>query len=94
MSGYIAAYIVLICLSAFFSASEMCFSSANRMRLESAAEGGSRGARIALKVMDRFDDSLSAILIGNNLVNIATPPSPLSSSSSSPATTGPGSPPL
>ena len=72
MSGYIAAYIVLICLSAFFSASEMCFSSANRMRLESAAEGGSRGARIALKVMDRFDDSLSAILIGNNLVNIAT----------------------
>ena len=43
MSGYIAAYIVLICLSAFFSASEMCFSSANRMRLESAAEGGSRG---------------------------------------------------
>ena len=39
MSAYIAAYIVLICLSAFFSASEMCFSSANRMRLESAAEG-------------------------------------------------------
>ena len=72
MSAYIAAYIVLICLSAFFSASEMCFSSANRMRLESAAEGGNRGAKIALKVMDKFDDSLSAILIGNNLVNIAT----------------------
>ena len=72
MSAYIAAYIVLICLSAFFSASEMCFSSANRMRLESAAEGGSKGAELALKVMDRFDDSLSAILIGNNLVNIAT----------------------
>lgn len=51
MSAYIAAYIVLICLSAFFSASEMCFSSANRMRLESAAEGGNRGAKIALKVM-------------------------------------------
>ena len=49
MSAYIAAYIVLICLSAFFSASEMCFSSANRMRLESAAEGGNRGAKIALK---------------------------------------------
>lgn len=72
MSAYIAAYIVLICLSAFFSSSEMCFSSANRMRLESAAEGGNRGAKIALKVMDKFDDSLSAILIGNNLVNIAT----------------------
>lgn len=72
MSAYIAAYIVLICLSAFFSASEMCFSSANRLRLENAAEGGSKGAKAALKVMDRFDDSLSAILIGNNLVNIAT----------------------
>ena len=72
MSAYIAAYIVLICFSAFFSASEMCFSSANRLRLESAAENGSKGAKVALKVMDRFDDSLSAILIGNNLVNIAT----------------------
>ena len=61
MSAYIAAYIVLICLSAFFSSSEMCFSSANRMRLESAAEGGNRGAKIALKVMDKFDDSLSAV---------------------------------
>ncbi len=72
MSAYIAAYIVLICFSAFFSSSEMCFSSANRLRLENAAENGSRGAKVALKVMDRFDDSLSAILIGNNLVNIAT----------------------
>ena len=72
MSAYIAAYIVLICLSAFFSASEMCFSTANRLRLENAAENGSKGAKLALKVMDRFDDSLSAILIGNNLVNIAT----------------------
>ena len=61
MSAYIAAYIVLICFSAFFSASEMCFSSANRLRLESAAENGSKGAKVALKVMDRFDDSLSAV---------------------------------
>lgn len=60
-----------ICLSAFFSASEMAFSSCNTMRLESAQKDGSKMAGKALKVASRFDDALSAILIGNNLVNIA-----------------------
>ena len=67
---YFVCIAVLIALSAFFSASEMSFSSANRMRLESAAEDGSRAAKIALYILDHFDNSLSAILIGNNLVNI------------------------
>lgn len=59
-------------LSGFFSASEMTFSSANRMRLESAAENGSRGARLGCKIIDSYDSALGAILIGNNLVNIAS----------------------
>jgi len=67
-------YILLIGLfllgSAVFSASEMAFSAANRMRLASAAEEGSRSARAALAVLDRYEDALSAILIGNNLCNI------------------------
>lgn len=67
---YYLALAALIALSAFFSASEMSFSSANRMRLENAAEDGSNKAKTALEVCDRFDDALSAILIGNNLVNI------------------------
>ena len=67
---YFVCIAALIALSAFFSASEMSFSSANRMRLESAAEDGSRAAKIALYILDHFDNSLSAILIGNNLVNI------------------------
>ena len=67
---YFACIVVLIMFSAFFSASEMSFSSANRMRLESAAEDGSRAAKMALYILDHFDNSLSAILIGNNLVNI------------------------
>ncbi|MCI5754586.1 MAG: hemolysin family protein [Clostridiales bacterium] len=71
MTFYWIACIVCLCLSAFFSASEMAFSSLNRLRMENAAEDGSRRAQIALKVADRFDNTLSAILIGNNFVNIA-----------------------
>ena len=49
----------------------MAYSSCNRLRLESARDGGSKRAAIAVRIIDRFDDTLSAILIGNNLVNIA-----------------------
>ena len=63
--------LVCILFSAFFSASEMSLSAANRVRLENAAEGGSRGAKAALALIDRFDSALGAILIGNNLVNVA-----------------------
>ena len=68
---YFVALVVLIALSAFFSASEMSYSSANRLRLENAAEDGSRRAKTAVGILDHFDRTLSAILIGNNLVNIA-----------------------
>ena len=57
--------------SNYFSSSEMAYSSCNRLRLESARDGGSKRASIAVRIIDRFDDTLSAILIGNNLVNIA-----------------------
>jgi len=66
------AIIICVALSAFFSASEMTFSSANKLRLENAAEAGSSSARMALRIMEKFDNTLSAILVGNNLVNIAT----------------------
>ena len=70
---YFVALVVLIALSAFFSASEMSYSSANRLRLENAAEDGSRRARTAVGILDHFDRTLSAILIGNNLVNSSAP---------------------
>lgn len=63
--------LVCICLSAFFSASEMAFSSCNEMRLENAKKEGIKSAGTALNILSKFDDALSAILIGNNLVNIA-----------------------
>ena len=71
MIWYFIGIIACLILSGFFSASEMCLSSANRMRLESAAENGNRGAKLACGIVDRFDSALGTILIGNNLVNIA-----------------------
>ena len=68
------AYVVIvamICLSAYFSACEIAFNSANRMRLRKLGEGGSRTAKTALSICEKFTTSLSAILIGNNLANIA-----------------------
>ncbi len=67
-----AAIVLCIVLSNFFSSSEMAYSACNRLRLENAAEEGSRRARTALKIVQNFDNALSAILIGNNLVNIAS----------------------
>ena len=63
--------LVMICLSAYFSASEIAFNSANKMRLRKASESGSCTARIAHNICNNFTTSLSAILIGNNLANIA-----------------------
>ena len=71
MTFYIIAAVACIALSAFFSGAEMALSSANRVRLENLADDGSRAAALAVRVLDRFDDALSAILIGNNFVNIA-----------------------
>ena len=62
---------VMICLSAYFSASEISFNSANKMRLRRAADEGSRTAKTAYNIAENFTISLSTILIGNNLANIA-----------------------
>ncbi len=71
MIAYILVLLVCLALSAFFSASEMALSAANRLRLEGAAEDGNRSAKTALSLLDDFDKALGAILIGNNLVNVA-----------------------
>ena len=61
---------LLILLSAFFSSSETGLMSLNRYRLKHLAEKGSRGAKLALKLLDRPDRLLGLILLGNNFVNI------------------------
>jgi len=62
---------LLMCFSAFFSASETAFTSLNRIKLKSLAEKSKR-ARLALKILDAYDKFLSTVLIGNNIVNIAS----------------------
>ncbi len=63
--------IVLLCLSAFFSSSETALTTVSRIRMRSLAEEGNRRAARVLAVTDDSAKMLSAILIGNNLVNLS-----------------------
>ncbi|MBQ9166707.1 MAG: HlyC/CorC family transporter, partial [Oscillospiraceae bacterium] len=66
----IAAIVVLLMFSAFFSASETAFSSMNVIRMKSWAEDGNERAAKALAIQQEYDRFISAVLIGNNIVNI------------------------
>ncbi|MDT8861599.1 hemolysin family protein [Alkalihalobacillus sp. MEB130] len=61
----------LLFLSAFFSSAETAFSSVNKIRLKNYADEGLKGAKSALVISNKFDETLTTILVGNNLVNIA-----------------------
>jgi len=63
--------LVLIVLSAFFSASETALTSCSKLRLKKLAKNGNERANKVLKLIDSYDETLSTILIGNNIVNIA-----------------------
>ncbi len=71
MAGYILVIFIMVLFSAFFSASEISFNASNKMRLKKSAEAGSKTAALAYKISENFTSALSAILIGNNLANIA-----------------------
>ncbi|MEG0441145.1 MAG: hemolysin family protein [Oscillospiraceae bacterium] len=62
---------LLICCSAFFSATETAFSALNLIRLKNKAENGNKRAALTLRLAEDYDKLLSTILIGNNIVNIA-----------------------
>lgn len=66
-----AGIILLVLLSAFFSGSEIAYASVNKARLRKRAQEGGKAAGTALFIAEHYDKALSAILIGNNLVNIA-----------------------
>ncbi len=70
--GTLVIIFFLICFSAFFSASETAYTSANKIRLRSKAENGKKSAARALKIIEKYDKTLTTILIGNNIVNILT----------------------
>ncbi len=66
--------IIVFCtiMSAYFSATETAFSSLNRIRIKNMAEKGNKRAALVLRMSENFDSLLSTILIGNNIVNIAS----------------------
>ena len=68
--GLIIAIVILLIFSAFFSASEIAFSSSSSVRIKNLAEQNKKGARKALYIYEHFDNALSTILVGNNFVNI------------------------
>lgn len=69
-SSSLILYAILVLLSAFFSSAETALSSVNRVRMIRMSEDGDKGAKRVLGLVDRFDDTLSTILVGNNIVNI------------------------
>lgn len=61
---------VCIAMSAYFSATETAFSALNHIRIKNMADKGSSKAALVLKLSSNYDNLLSTILIGNNIVNI------------------------
>ena len=64
--------VLLITISAYFSATETAYSSLNKIKLKSIANKGNKKAKLALELSEKYDSVISTILIGNNIVNIAT----------------------
>ena len=69
--GYsIGIMVVFLIFSAYFSATETAFTSINRIRMKNMAGDGDKRAKRVLELEGKYDNLLSTILIGNNLVNI------------------------
>ena len=63
--------LILLALSAFFSSSETALTTVNKIRMRTLAEAGNTKAKKVLKVTENSPKMLSAILIGNNIVNLS-----------------------
>ena len=63
--------LVLILLSAFFSAIETAFSFVNKVRVQRYKDDGNKKAAAALYIIEHFDNALTTILICNNVVNLS-----------------------
>lgn len=70
--GLLLAIIILIMLSGYFSASEMAFTSVNKIRLMNMEANGNKRAGAVLRATENFDKLLSTVLVGNNIVNITS----------------------
>lgn len=66
------AIVLLVLLSAFFSGTEIAMAKVNKLRLQKAAIENDSKAKLALHISENFNQMTSTLLIGNNLVNIAS----------------------
>ena len=64
--------VLLLLGAAYFASAETAFSSVNRIRIKTKAENGSKNAKKAWYILENFDKTLSTLLLGNNVVHIAT----------------------
>ncbi|MBO5338840.1 MAG: HlyC/CorC family transporter [Clostridia bacterium] len=69
--GFVAAMIVLLVFSGFFSSTETAFTSFNKIRMKNLAQGGSKRATLVTKIESKYDRFLTSVLVGNNIVNIS-----------------------
>ncbi len=63
--------VILLMLSAFFSSAETSMTTVNKIKIKALADEGNKRAQTLLKIIDQSGKMLSAILIGNNVVNIS-----------------------
>lgn len=70
-TGQLITVIILLCLSAFFSSSETALTTVNQIRMRTLADNGDKRAARVLHVTGNPGKMLSAILIGNNIVNLS-----------------------
>ena len=68
--GSIILYLALIAFSAYFSGTEISLASVNKIHIMSMSDKGNKAASRVLTVLDNFDEALTVLLIGNNIVNI------------------------
>ena len=64
-------YVFFLLCSGYFACAETAYTAVSKVRLRTMAEKGNKRAKKALWICDRFDKTLTTILIGNNIVNIA-----------------------
>ncbi len=69
---WIAILLLLFVGSWISAATEIAFVGMNKLRVKTMADDGDQRAKIAMKISDNFDHALTAILIGNNVVNVAS----------------------
>ncbi len=72
MTHLIIAIVILILFSGYFSATETAFNTYNKIKMKNEAAAGNKRAETVLALSEDYDRLLSTILIGNNIVNIAS----------------------